>query len=442
MPAKEIMKLINTSLRSTYQPRYPDTNKLEDILSTIASYPPILFAGEIENLKRQLAEAGTGKRFILQGGDCAERFIDCNEQAITDKMKILLQMSLMLTYGAKKPVIKIGRIAGQFAKPRTNSTEMYNGEEIFTYMGDSVNSFLPGIAERTPDPQRLLQSYYHSVITLNFIRSLIAGGFADLHHPRQWDLYPITGSKSWERFTATVERILDSISFMESFGGLRPESIGLTDFFISHEGLLLGYEEALTKKDPSSDRYYNLGSHMLWIGDRTRDINGAHVDYFSKIANPIGLKIGPTISVDEIIALTDKLNPDNEPGRLSLIVRLGRDKVEDRLPEILSGVKKSNRRVVWSCDPMHGNLRTVDGIKTRNFDNILDELSLSFRLHKEHGTILSGVHFELTGEDVTECTGGSINITDLSRNYESYCDPRLNYHQSLEMAFLISEFLK
>jgi 3-deoxy-7-phosphoheptulonate synthase len=426
------------------QPQYEDEEHLRRALRQIGSYPPLVFVGEVDKLKSQIADAAQGKKFILHGGDCAERFIDCNEAAITNKIKIILQMSVILTYGARKPVIRIGRIAGQYSKPRTSPTELINGVRVPIYRGDSVNDYEPVPEKRRPDPERLVQAYFMSVATLNYIRAMIAGGFADLHNPYSWNLHSIEQTTEGLRFKETVDGILDAINFMESFGGLNRDSLGTVDFFISHEGLLLEYEEALTRRDPSSGKFYNLGTHMLWLGERTRLLNEAHVEYFRGIANPIGVKVGPSMDPEELISLIDRLNPQNEEGRIKLIARMGSRNIEERLPVLVSRVKKSRLNVTWSCDPMHGNMcHSANNCKTRKFDDILNELSSSFRILSSERVPLGGVHFELTGDDVTECLGGATAISDedLSRNYQSYCDPRLNYNQSLEMAFLISELL-
>ena len=426
------------------QPVYGDHGAEREALKKIEIYPPLVFIGEVENLKNQVALAARGRRFILQGGDCAERFIDCSDRHIINTIKIILQMSVILTYGARKPVVRIGRIAGQYSKPRSKPTESLDGREIPTYRGDAINNYEAGERERTPDPQRLILAYFHSVATLNYIRALIAGGFADLHHPYTWNLHSIEKSREWSKYRDTVDRILDAINFMESFGGLNPESLGKIDFFISHEGLILGYEEALTRKDPSSGKFYNLGAHMIWIGDRTLKRDGAHVEYFRGISNPIGLKVSHTTSEDDLADIIETLNPHNEEGRITLITRFGSERVEKHLPQIIRLVRSSGFNVTWSCDPMHGNMIFTGGnMKTRSFDAILEETGASFRIHREMGTTMGGVHFELTGEDVTECTGGAMELKDkdLHVNYDTYCDPRLNYTQSLEMAFLISALL-
>lgn len=426
------------------QPTYERQGDLDEVLGTIRHYPPLVFVGEVEKLKRQLADAAAGKRFLLQGGDCAERFQDCTPEAITSKIKILLQMSVVLCYGARQPVVRVGRIAGQYAKPRSSDTETIDGVELPVFRGDNINAFEADPAGRRPDPRRLLQSYHTASMTLNYVRAMITGGFADLHHPENWNLSFVGKSAHKSRYEQVVANIQDAVAFMGTFGGVREESLGTIDFFTSHEGLLLGFEEAMTRHIPQNDRYYNLGAHMLWIGDRTRELTGAHVEYFRGIANPIGVKWGPTASIEEMIELIHTLNPDNEPGRITLITRYGHDKVEKHLPAAVEAVRRKGLNVLWSADPMHGNvIKTKDGVKTRDFDAILTELKKSFALHRECGSRLGGVHFELTGEDVTECVGGAEGIgeADLSRNYETFCDPRLNYGQSLEMAFVISSIL-
>lgn len=422
------------------QPRYPQPERLETTLAQLRTYPPLVYAGEVDYLKRLLAEAAQGHRFVLQGGDCAERFRDCTHAAIVSKIKILLQMSLVLIYGLRKPVVRIGRIAGQFAKPRSADFESVNGQTLPVYRGDLINSFEPEAATRVPDPQRLLQSYYHSSLTMNYVRALIEGGFADLHHPEHWNLEFISASAHRCDYVQLVERLTDAIHFMEALGGVRNSVLGTVNFFTSHEGLLLPYEEALTRHEIKSDKYYNLGAHTLWLGDRTRDLNGAHVEYFRGLANPIGIKIGPSCAPEELLELLRVLNPLNEWGRITLITRLGQERIATLLPPLIHAVQKHGARVLWCCDPMHGNTTmTEHGIKTRDFAEILAELRLCFDLHRTHGSWLGGVHFELTGENVTECTGGAQKIAakDLATNYETYCDPRLNYAQSLEMAFQI-----
>jgi len=427
------------------QPTYQNHDELARSLTTIASYPPLVFVGEVENLRRQLAEASQGRRFILQGGDCAERFQDCNPEAITSKLKILLQMSVVLSYGARQPVIRIGRIAGQYAKPRSSDTETVDGVSIPVFRGDNINSFEPDPEGRRPDPRRLTQSYYAASMTLNYVRAMITGGFADLHHPENWNLSFVGKSAHRQRYEQVVANIRDAVAFMESFGGVREETLGSVDFFTSHEGLLLGFEEAMTRYVPHLGRYYNLGAHMLWIGDRTRSIDGAHIEYFRGIANPVGIKWGPSADPAEMVKIIKALDPKNEPGRITIITRFGASQVDKCLPAAIDAVRQAGLNVLWSSDPMHGNvIKTKNGIKTRDFDAIMAELTACFQGHRKHGSRLGGVHFELTGEDVTECTGGAEGIGegDLSRNYETFCDPRLNYSQSLEMAFVIANIMQ
>lgn len=427
------------------QPQYSDETLLQGILATIRAYPPLVFAGEVDNLKKQLAQAAAGQRFVLQGGDCAERFVDCTPEAISSKLKILLQMSVVLCYGARRPVVRIGRIAGQYAKPRSQDFEQAtDGSVLPVFRGDNINSFEPDPLLRRPDPRRLLTGYHTASLTLNYLRALIAGGFADLHHPENWNLGFFSKSPQRQRYESVVANIQDAVTFMESFGGLREERLGSVDFFTSHEGLLLGFEEAMTRAVEANGRYYNLGAHMLWIGDRTRDIDGAHIEYFRGIANPIGIKWGPSADPLTMVELIRSLNPGNEPGRITIITRFGQGKVAAYLPAAIAAVRRAGLSVLWSSDPMHGNvIKTGNNIKTRDFDAILGELKQCFDIHAQENSVLGGVHIELTGEDVTECTGGSEGIgeADLSRQYETFCDPRLNYSQSLEMAFLISSIL-
>ena len=382
---------------------------------------------------------------MLQGGDCAERFQDCTPEAITSKLKILLQMSVILCYGARRPVVRVGRIAGQYAKPRSADYETVNGQNMLSYRGDNINSYEPVEAARRPDPDRLLQSYHSSSLTLNYVRAMISGGFADLHHPEHWNLEAFGKSGHLDQYQKIVGNIKDAIAFMESLGGVREESLGSIEFYTSHEGLLLPFEESMTRYVAESGRWYNLSAHMLWIGDRTRQLDGAHIEYFRGIANPLGIKIGPSCSPQDVVALVKAINPANELGRIALITRFGNDKVQKHLPDVVKAVAEAKLNVLWSVDPMHGNvIKTKADIKTRDFDAILGEIRQSFEVHQKSGSILGGVHFELTGDNVTECTGGAEGIaeSDLSRNYETYCDPRLNYSQSLEMAFLISSILQ
>jgi 3-deoxy-7-phosphoheptulonate synthase len=423
------------------QPHYPDPAQRDAVLEHLAGLPPLVAPSVVVRLREQLAEVAQGKRFLLQGGDCAERFADCHAHAIRDKLKILLQMSVVLTYGLRKPIVRVGRLAGQYAKPRSGATEEIDGVTLPVYRGDMVNGFPPTPAERVHDPRRMVQAYFHAAATLNYVRALIEGGFADLHHPENWDLEYLRGSEHHRDYAEIVARIRDAISFMEACGSNLEAALGRIDFFTSHEALVLPYEEAVTWREEGTGLFYNAGAHMLWVGDRTRDPDGAHVEYLRGIANPVGVKAGPTCTPAELVDLTRRLNPENAPGRLTLISRLGAGRVAELLPPLIDAVASSGTRVIWSCDPMHGNtIRTPGGVKTRDCAQILGELRETFAVHAARGTHLGGVHFELTGEDVTECLGGARRLAeaDLLTNYATYCDPRLNAEQSLEMAFLIA----
>jgi len=426
---------------ASQQPTYPDPERLDRSISELSSLPPLVTSWEIERLKSQLAEAADGRRFLLQGGACAERFDQCSAEIITNKLKVLLQMSLVLTYGLKRKVIRVGRFAGQYAKPRSSDTETRDGVSLPSYRGDLINGPDFTEADRIPDPDRLLRGYETSALTINFIRSLVEGGFADLRHPEYWDLEFVEHSPRALEYQAMVESISDSIRFMEVLADSTAGEISRVDFFTSHEGLHLPYEQAVTRQVPRRDGWYNLGTHLPWLGMRTCEIDGAHVEYYRGIRNPIGVKIGPGMTPEWLTALIEILDPDDEPGRLTLIHRFGYDKVVDGLPPLIRAAKASGRRVVWCCDPMHGNTETTsDGIKTRRFDNIIGEVEQSFDVHREMGSYLGGIHFELSGDNVTECVGGARGLAeaDLRRAYESRVDPRLNYEQSLEMALLIA----
>ncbi len=428
-----------------HQPEYSSEKRYRESILRLADHPPIVFPGEVDSLKTHIAKAGAGASFLLQGGDCVELFADCRDDPITNKFKILLQMSVVLTYAARRPVVRIGRIAGQYFKPRSQTTERTAAGPMPVYRGDGINGIEATSESRANDPGRLERAYFHAAATLNYIRAMISGGFADLHNPYNWNLHDIEHTARWAEYRAIVEHITDAVSFMESFGGARGERLGDIDFFTSHEALHLGYEAALTRRLDEGGGWYNLGAHMLWIGERTRKVDEAHVEYARGIENPIGVKIGPGAEAERIVELATRLNPRNEPGKLVFITRLGADRVQRELPGLLDAVRRCGSSVVWSCDPMHGNTHTTaDGIKTRRFDSVLRELEETFSVHERSGGRLSGVHFELTGENVTECTGGSLDLreTDLSRNYRSYCDPRLNYAQSMEMSFLISHYVR
>ena len=425
------------------QPLWPDADALQTTLDEVRALPPLVNHGEVDTLRAHLAEAARGKAFLLQGGDCAERFADCTKIAIEAKLKILLQMSLVLTWGARIPVIRVGRMAGQFAKPRSSDTETIDGTEMPSYRGDNVNAITPDLAARQPDPQRLVKAYHLSAATLNYARALVDGGFADLHHPQHWDLGFVRSQSHRAEYEDMVERIRDAIDFLESTGVRGTGALRTVELFSSHEGLLLDYEEALTEK--VGDRYYNLGAHFLWIGDRTRNLGDAHLEYFRGIENPIGIKVGKQMQPNELVEIINEVEPANRAGRITLISRIGAADVREALPPLIAAVREAGRNVAWSCDPMHGNTTTTDsGLKTRDYDCILAELEAAFELHATQGGQLAGVHFELTGEDVTECTGGpqELSEADLSRSYETYCDPRLNYAQSLELALRIAQRLQ
>jgi len=426
------------------QPVYPDAAALRSALAQLAKLPPLVTSWEIENLKQQLAAAVRGERFLLQGGDCSENFQECESAAIASKLKILLQMSLVLVQGGKKRVIRIGRFAGQYAKPRSTDLETRGGVALPSYRGDMINGAGFSPAERTPNPELLLRAYERSALTINFIRSLIEGGFADLHHPEYWELGFVAHSPHAAEYMRMVQSIGESLRFMETLTGCVLADINRVDFFSSHEGLHLLYEQAQTRQVPRRTGWYNLSTHFPWIGERTRALDGAHVEYFRGIANPIGVKIGPAATAEELLALADVLNPHNEPGRLTFIVRFGAGCVANCLPPLAQALRRQGRQVLWCCDPMHGNTETTsEGIRTRRFGNILAELETSYRVLQDCGTHLGGVHFELTGDNVTECLGGASGVTeaDLSRDYRTQLDPRLNYEQAMELALLLARLM-
>ncbi len=424
----------------TQQPHYPDAQALSRALDELGSLPPLVTSWEVLSLRRKLADAAEGRCFVLQGGDCAESFADCNSSLITNRLKVLLQMSVVLVHGLKMPVVRIGRFAGQYAKPRSADTETRDGVTLPSYRGDLVNGPAFSSEARLPNPQRLIEGHSKSALTMNFIRSLIDGGFADLHHPEYWGLGWVEHSPLQDEYRQMVESIGDSVRFMETLAG---ESIGnfrRVDFYTSHEALLLHYEQGQTRQVPRHWGWFNLSTHFPWIGMRTAALDGAHIEYCRGIRNPIGLKVGPGVTPDQLLRIIDALNPDNEAGRLVLIHRMGAAKIDAVLPKLLKAVSAEGRRVLWFCDPMHGNTETLgNGVKTRRFENIRTELDSAFDIHAANGTRLGGVHLELTGENVTECLGGARDLTeiDLSRAYKSTVDPRLNYEQSLELAMLI-----
>lgn len=432
----------------THQPDYPDTSLLDSVLADLASFPPLVTSWEIETLKAQLAEAARGERFLLQGGDCAEQFNTCTPEAITNKLKILLQMSLVLVHGTRKRVIRVGRFAGQYAKPRSSPTEERDGQALASYFGDNVNAADYNEASRVPDPRRLMTGYERSALTLNFIRSLIGGGFADLHHPEFWNLDFVQHSPRAAEYQAIVQSIGESVRFMEILTGISVSDISRVDFYTSHEGLLLPFESAITREVPRRHGWYNLGTHFPWIGMRTADVDHAHVEFYRGIRNPLAVKIGPGEPGRDlpgfIEQLLDILHPDDEPGRLTLVHRYGAAEIEKHLPMLIDAVRTTGKTVLFVCDPMHGNtVRTSSGVKTRRFEDILKELERAIDIHAGNDSILGGVHFELTGDNVTECTGGARGLSDedLGDAYQSLVDPRLNYEQSLEMAMLVAEKL-
>jgi 3-deoxy-7-phosphoheptulonate synthase len=427
-------------LPALQQPVYKDTAQLAQVLAELARLPPIVVSWEIDQLKDELAAAQRGERFLLQGGDCAESFGDCCSDTIARKLKILLQMSVVLLHGLKKPVIRVGRIAGQFAKPRSADTETRDGTTLPSYRGDLVNRAAFTAADREPDPELLLRGYERAALTLNFVRALVDGGFADMHHPEYWDLGFLQHAKLRDAYRRIIESISDSLDFYAAISGSPVHDASQVRFYASHEGLHLLYEQAQTRYLKRRRRWYNLSTHMPWIGLRTARPEGAHIEYFRGIANPIAVKVGEGTDAATLAALVRILNPDDEPGRLTLIHRFGAARIEAALPPMIHAVHETGQRVLWISDPMHGNTEaTPQGVKTRRFENILAEVEAAFRIHEDAGSVLGGVHFELTGDDVTECTGGARGLTDvdLARAYHTTVDPRLNYEQALELAMLI-----
>jgi 3-deoxy-7-phosphoheptulonate synthase len=428
-------------------PVYDDPAQLAEVEKQLAGYPPLVFAGEARKLKRKLAKVSEGKGFLLQGGDCAESFAEHSADNIRDFFRVFLQMAVILTFAGGQPVVKVGRIAGQFAKPRTQPTETVDGRELPIYRGDIVNDFAGTAEARRPDPERQIMAYRQSAATLNLLRAFAQGGYANLEHVHKWTLGFLKDGPAWERYQALADRITEALGFMRACG-INPDTapqLRSTEFFTSHEALLLGFEQALTRVDSTSGDWYATSGHMLWVGDRTRQPDHAHVEFCRGVKNPIGLKCGPSLIADELIRLIDLLNPDNEPGRLTLITRFGADKVDKHLPELIRAVKREGRIVVWSCDPMHGNtIRSRSGYKTRPFDQVLSELRRFMAVHQAEGTHAGGIHVEMTGKDVTECTGGvrALSDEDLNDRYHTFCDPRLNAAQALELSFLVAEELK
>lgn len=431
-------------LPAAQQPEYPDPAALRAVTGQLAGYPPLVFAGECDQLAARIAEVAQGRAFLLQGGDCAEAFDQVGADQIRAKLKTLLQMSAVLTYAAAVPVVKVGRIAGQYSKPRSKPTETRNGVTLPSYRGDSVNGPEFTEAARVPDPNRLLRMYNSSAATLNLVRGFTTGGYADLHQVHSWNQDFVRNSAAGQRYEALAREIDNALNFMRACGA-EPAEFQSVEFYASHEALLLDYEAALTRTDSRSGRQYDVSGHMVWIGERTRQLDGAHVEFASRIQNPIGVKLGPTTGPEEALALIDRLDPERRPGRLTFITRMGADKIRDRLPTLVEKVTASGAQVAWVSDPMHGNtFEAASGHKTRRFDDVLDEVKGFFEVHKALGTHPGGIHVELTGDDVTECVGGGdeIFVDDLHQRYETACDPRLNRSQSLDLAFLVAEMYR
>lgn len=429
------------------QPAYPDITKLRECEDKLSKLPPLVFAGEVRNLKDELAKVTQGHGFLLQGGDCAESFANFNAVNIRDMFKIILQMAIVLTFAGGCPVVKVGRVAGQFAKPRSSDYEEINGVKLPSYRGDIINGFEFNESARVPDPKRMIDAYYQSASTLNLLRAFSRGGLANLHEVHRWNLGFVKRSELDEKFEKLASELTNALKFMEACGVTTSNTPTLseTKLYTSHEALLLPYEEALTRVDSLSGDWYDCSAHMLWIGERTRGVDDAHVHFLSGVKNPIGCKIGPNATADDVIKLANKLNPNNENGRLNIIIRMGADKIESRLPNILKDIKSEGLNILWSIDPMHGNtVKASNGYKTREFDNVLREVKSFFDIHHACGTIPGGVHLEMTGQDVTECTGGAFKVTQeaLASRYETQCDPRLNADQALELAFLIADEVK
>jgi 3-deoxy-7-phosphoheptulonate synthase len=434
-------------LPAAQQPEWPDEGALSAVRARLSGLPPLVFAGEARALLAGLGEVCEGRAFLLQAGDCVESFRDVSAPAIRERLKVLLQMSAVLTYGATLPVVRVGRIAGQFAKPRTEPTEVVDGVEIPSFRGHVVHSDEPTLEARIPDPERMIQGYYQAASTLNLLRAFTKGGFADLTHVHTWNREFVASSPAGQQYEALAGEIERALRFMQAIGiDLTTErTLHEVDVWTSHEGLLLPYEEALTRKDSLTGQWYDCSAHMLWIGNRTRDPEGAHVAFFSGVLNPIGVKLGPSTTPAEAVELAEKLNPHRVPGRLTFITRLGADRVRSALPPLLTAVREADIPVVWACDPMHANgVLTVNGTKTRHFESIMEELQGFFAAHREVGTWPGGVHLEFTGEDVTECIGGSTAVVEerLDHRYESLCDPRLNGRQSLDLAFRVAELMR
>ena len=440
----QIDALFDASLAAAQQPIWPDKAATAKAIAELRVLPPLVFAGECDNLKARIALAADGNAFWLQGGDCAETFVGATADSIRNRIKTILQMAAVLQYGASLPVIKVGRMAGQFAKPRSNDNETRDGITLPAYRGDAVNDLEFNEKSRTPDPNRMVKVYNTSSATLNLVRAFTQGGFADIRHVHEWNKGFIKDSKIGPRYEAMAKEIGRALAFTKS-AGVDPEAFKTVDFYSSHEALILEYEKALTRIDSRTGDAYDVSAHFIWIGERTRQLDGAHLDFAAKVKNPIGVKLGPKTTADEALAINKKLNPDNEPGRLTFITRMGAGKIRETLPAIIDVVTKSGAKILWVCDPMHGNTyEAPSGYKTRKFDDVMDEVRGFFEVHKSCGTHPGGIHIELTGDDVTECVGGGeeISYEDLSTRYETACDPRLNHTQSLELAFLVAEMLR
>jgi 3-deoxy-7-phosphoheptulonate synthase len=428
-------------------PDYPDADHCASVEAQLGRYPPLVFAGEARNLMASLAEVADGRGFLLQGGDCAESFAEFHADNIRDTFRVLLQMAVVLTYGAACPVVKVGRLAGQFAKPRSEAMEARDGRELPSYRGDIINGIEFDAQTRTPDPERMLKAYAQAAATLNLLRAFAQGGYADLHHVQRWNMDFVGEHATGERYREIADRITESLAFMEACGinSSNAPAVRQTSFYTSHEALLLGYEQAMTRIDSTTGDWYDTSGHMLWLGDRTRQIGGAHMEFLRGIKNPLGVKMGPTMTTGDLLSIIDALNPENIPGRLTLISRMGAAAVGDKLPPLVRAVSAEGRRVIWSCDPMHANtVKSSVGFKTRDFQSILDEVRGFFDVHLAEGTHAGGIHVEMTGQDVTECIGGGQQISekDLSDRYHTHCDPRLNASQSLELAFLTAQMLR
>ena len=428
-------------------PEYPDEGKLKGIEETLRGFPPLVFAGEARNLKARLARVAEGKAFLMQGGDCAESFAEFHADNIRDTFKVLLQMATVLTFAGSCPIVKVGRMAGQFAKPRSAPTETVDGVELPSYRGDIINGIEFDKNRREPDPDRLVKAYNQAAATLNLLRAFAQGGFADLHQVNRWNMDFVADSPQGAQYSELADRIDESLNFMAACGltGDAVPQLRETEFYTSHEALLLWYEEAMTRQDSLTGDWYDCSAHMLWIGDRTRQPDSAHVEFLRGVKNPIGIKCGPTSEPDKVLDLIDRLNPDNEAGRMTLISRMGADKVHEHLPGLIKAIEREGKTVVWSCDPMHANtIKSQSGYKTRPFERVLTEVRRFFEVHEAEGTYAGGIHIEMTGQDVTECLGGAQAISDeaLSERYHTHCDPRLNASQSLELSFMVADFLK